>query len=506
MKCFLVSLAFLSLTCSAAFTADKPLNVLFIAVDDMNCDLGCYGNPQVKSPNIDRLAKMGVRFERAYCQFPLCSPSRSSLMTGLRPDTTQVYDLQKRFRTVIPDVVTIPQMFMNNGYYAARVGKIYHYGNPGDIGTSGLDDPPSWNHFVNPAGRDKTVLENDIINYTPKRGLGSAMSFLADKQGKDEEHTDGKVAIEGVKLIEEHSRAERDSLPKAARRAGAEAPGNGKPFFLAIGFYKPHTPYVAPAKYFENYPMNTIKLPEEPAGNRDTKPKAALQSTPQPLFGVTVDQARECKQAYYAAISFVDAQIGKVLDAMDRNKLWDSTVVVFWSDHGYHLGQHGLWMKQSLFEESARVPMIIVAPGAKGNGKMSPRTVEFVDLYPTLADLSGLKPPANLQGKSLRPLLDDPQAKWDKPAFTQVWRGSFAGHSVRTERWRYTEWNGGKDGVELYDQDSDPKEFTNLAGDPKHSATLAELKAMIDRNWANEYKPSGEGKGGKGKGKKAKGE
>src|SRR3954471_5963299 len=313
MKNYLVSFILLLCACSTAIAADKKLNVLFVAVDDMNCDLGCYGHPFVSTPNIDRLAKMGVRFDRAYCQFPLCSPSRSSLMTGLRPDTTQVYDLQKRFRSVIPTVVTIPQMFMNNGYYAARVGKIYHYGNPGDIGTSGLDDPLSWNHFVNPAGRDKTVLENDIINYTPKRGLGSAMAFLSDKESKDEEHTDGKVAIEGVKLIEEHK---------------------DKPFFLAVGFYKPHTPYVAPSKYFEKYPMSEIKLPEEPAGNRDTKPKPALASTPEPLFGVTVDQARECKQAYYAAISFVDAQIGKVLAAMDKNKLWENTVVVFWSDHG----------------------------------------------------------------------------------------------------------------------------------------------------------------------------
>ncbi len=337
MKIFFQLAVALLISINPLVGAEKKLNVLFIAVDDMNCDLACYGVPQVKSPNIDRLANMGVKFDRAYCQFPLCSPSRSSLMTGLRPDTTQVYDLQKRFRTVILDVVTIPQMFMNNGYYAARVGKIYHYGNPGDIGTSGLDDAPSWNHFVNPAGRDKTVLENDLINYTPRHGLGSAMAFLSDKDGKDEDHTDGKVAIEGIKLIEEH---------------------RNKPFFLAIGFYKPHTPYIAPSKYFDKYPMGEVQLPVEPAGNRESKPAPALASTPEPLFGLKVDQARECKQAYYAAISFVDAQIGKVLESMDRNKLWDSTVVVFWSDHGYHLGEHGLWMKQSLFEESARVPVI----------------------------------------------------------------------------------------------------------------------------------------------------
>jgi iduronate 2-sulfatase len=446
----------------AAAPPERKLNVLFIAVDDMNADLACYGVPAVKSPNIDRLARLGVRFDRAYCQFPLCSPSRSSLMTGLRPDTTRVFDLQYHFRKGLPDVQTIPQMFMSNGYYAARVGKIYHYGNPGDIGTSGLDDPASWNHFVNPAGRDKTVLETDVMNYTPKRGLGSAMAFLSDRTGRDEDHTDGKVATETIKLLEENK---------------------DRPFFLAAGFYKPHTPYIAPRKYFDLYPLEGIRLPQEPEGNRATKPRPALASTPQPYFGVTVDQARECKQAYYAAISFVDAQIGRVLDSMDRLKLWDRTVVVFWSDHGYHLGEHGLWMKQSLFEESARVPLIIVAPGRPGNGAASPRLVEFVDLYPTLADLCGLTPPKNLAGKSLRPLFENPAATWNRPAFTQVWRAGFPGHSVRTDRWRYTEWDNGTRGVEFYDHEADPHEWNNLAQDPKYAAALGEAKALLRQNW-----------------------
>jgi uncharacterized sulfatase len=200
-------------------------------------------------------------------------------------------------------------------------------------------------------------------------------------------------------------------------------------------------------------------------------------------------------------ISFADSQVGKLMDEMDRLKLWDSTVVVFWSDHGYHVGEHGLWMKQSLFENSARVPMIIVAPKAKGNGQACGRTVEFVDLYPTLADLAGLKAPANLAGKSLKPLLNEPTSKWDKPAFTQVWRGSFAGHSVRTERYRYTEWGGGKEGAELYDYESDPQETKNLVDEPKNAEVVAQLKALVQANWANEFKPE---PGGKKKGKGTK--
>ena len=458
----LATAAVLASSAPASAAAPAPPNVLFIAVDDMNNDLGCYGHPQVKSPNIDRLAARGVRFDRAYCQYPLCSPSRSSIMTGLRPDTTRVFDLQYHFRRGLPDVVTLPQCFMKAGYHSARVGKIYHYGNPGDIGTSGLDDPPSWHEFFNPAGLDKTALEPEIINYTPKRGLGSSMSLLADEAGRGEEHTDGKVATRAIALLEER----RD-----------------RPFFLAVGFYKPHCPYVAPREYFDLYPMESIRLPEVAQDARKSVPAPAMASTqPWPYLGVTPDQAREGKRAYYAAISFVDAQIGRVLDALDRLGLAENTIVVFWSDHGYHLGEHGLWMKMSCFEESARVPLIIAAPGARGAGRAGARTVELVDVYPTLADLAGLTPPEGLQGASLRPLLDDPQLEWKRPAFTQVRRDGFPGHSVRTARWRYTEWDGGARGGELYDHDADPAERANLAADPRHTAVVAELKALLKAN------------------------
>ncbi len=446
---------------AAAATARQP-NVLFIAVDDMNNDIGCYGSPIVQTPNLDRLAARGVRFDRSYCQFPLCSPSRSSIMTGLRPDQTRVFDLKYRFRTGLPDVVTLSQLFMRHGYHAARIGKIYHYGNPGEIGTSGLDDPTSWKEVFNPAGIDKTELEPKVTNFTPSRGLGSAMAVYADPNGRDEQHTDGMVATEAIRQMEKHRR---------------------EPFFLAVGFYKPHTPYIAPKKYFDLYPLEKIDVPEMPSGYESTVPAAALFSTrPWPNFGVTREQARRSKQAYYATISFADAQIGRVMDALDRLGLRDNTVIVFWSDHGYSLGTHGLWMKQSCFEDSARSPLIIAGPDVKSGG-VSPRVVEFIDIYPTVADLAGLPLESKRPGVSLRPLLANPQAEWNRPGFTQVERGGFPGQSVRTERWRYTEWDGGKQGVELYDHDRDPGEMKNLARDPSNAAVIAELKALVKQNW-----------------------
>jgi iduronate 2-sulfatase len=445
--------------CRTALAATTRLNVLFIAVDDMNNDLGCYGHPLVKSPSIDRLASRGMRFDRAYCQFPLCSPSRSSLLTGLRPDSTRVFDLQYHFRQGLPGLVTLPQMFMRNGYYVARVGKIYHYGNPGDIGTNGLDDRVSWQERFNPAGRDKTTLETDIMNYTPTRGLGAAMAFLADKTGTDQEHTDGKVADQAIRLLEDH---------------------RNKPFFIAAGFYKPHCPWVTPKKYFDLYPMDSISLPQiSPQVLQDYPPLALASTKPWPYFGVTGEQARECKRAYYAAISFVDAQIGRVLDAVDRLGLDGNTIIVFWSDHGYHLGEHGLWFKQSCFEESARVPLIISLPGQKTAGRANSLPVELVDLYPTLADLAGLKAPDHLEGITLKPLLENPQAGRHHAAYTQVQRGDRPGHSVRTERWRYTEWALGVEGRELYDHDEDPLELHNLAADPKYADVVKRMKELL---------------------------
>lgn len=448
---------------SFAFAANLPaadkLNVLFITLDDLNNKLGCYGDPQVKTPHMDRLAERGVRFDRAYCQFPLCNPSRASFMTGLRPETTGVFNNGTKFRDVRPETVTLPQMFQNNGYYAARVGKIYHYGVPGQIGTSGLDDPPSWNHFVNPRGRDKDD-EADVINLTPQRGIGGALTFFTAK-GEDREQTDAIGADEAIKLLE----ANRD-----------------KPFFLAVGFYRPHVPCVATQKYFDMYPLESIEIPEIDEADLTDIPEAAFHVNP-PHYGLPEAELRRFVQAYYASVTFVDAQVGRVVDALDRLGLADNTIIVLFSDHGWHHGEHGQWQKMTLFEESARVPLIIATPDMKTAGQASPRTVELIDIYPTLADLCGMQAPAELPGKSLRPLLENPNAEWNKPAITMVRRGGnqnmFFGKSVRTERWRYTEWDGGEKGAELYDHANDPKEMKNLAKDPAYSIVIAELRQHL---------------------------
>jgi uncharacterized sulfatase len=442
---------------ASAQTARRP-NVLLIMADDLNNDLGTYGHRIVKTPNLERLAARGVRFDRAYAQFPLCSPSRVSLLTGLRPDTTGVHDLTTHFRTNLPDVVTLPQMFKRGGYVAARVGKIYHYGNPGQIGTSGLDDPSSWDEFVNPRGIDKDE-EDKLTNFTPGRGIGSTLAYYASP-APDEAHTDGKVALETIALIEKFK---------------------DRPFFIGAGFYRPHCPFIAPAKYFDLYPLEAIHA--APTTDTAAVPPAAWFTTP-PHWGIREQAQRETIRAYYASISFLDANVGRLLDAVDRLGLANNTIVIFISDHGYHLGEHGQWMKQTLFEQSARAPLIIAGPGVAAAGRATSRIVEFLDLYPTLASLSGLEPPAGLHGRSLTPLLKNPAAKWDHPAITQVRRPGvppFSGYSVRTEKWRYTEWDEGKRGVELYDEVGDPQELTNLAADPKRQKVISDMKRLLQR-------------------------
>ncbi|NNJ26520.1 sulfatase [Alienimonas chondri] len=448
-----------------AAAAERP-NVLLICADDLT---SCLDEPGVVTPNLDRLRTRAVTFERAYCQYPLCNPSRSSMLSGLRPDTTGIYGNGTPIRQAVPDVVTLPQLFKKNGYFTARVGKIYHYGNPGDIGTDSLDDPESWNRVINPAGRDKAE-EGLIINYTARRGLGSSLSVL-EADGTDLEHTDGLVAVGAEALMTEHLNQNPD-----------------KPFFIAAGFFRPHCPYVAPKAHFEPYPKGSVTVPPfdgQPAGVPDA---AVSRIKPYPWYGVTKEQADDSKRAYYASVTFLDANVGRLLDALDDAGQTENTIVVFWSDHGYHLGEKGMFKKTSLYERSAKAPMLVAAPGVTDDGGSCERPVEFIDLYPTLADLAGLgeKAPERLEGVSLAPLLKNPSADWDRPAYTQTQRSKQyggMGYSVRNARWRFVRWGDGA--TELYDHDADPNEDENLAADPAHAETVEELAGLLDDYAAN---------------------
>jgi iduronate 2-sulfatase len=445
--------------------------VLFIAVDDLRVELGCYGHSIVKSPNVDRLANRGTLFTRAYCQQAVCNPSRASLLTGLRPDTIRVWDLPTHFRQNRLDVVTLPQLFKENGYHAQCIGKIFHNGRQDAY----KGDPVSWSvpavmHYAN-HGSDQAVVDGPVppnLSTVPKTEI---------RDVPDDAYFDGRIAEKAVAALGELK---------------------DRRFFLAVGFWKPHSPFNAPKRYWDLYQRSDIAPPEHPEPPIDV-PAIAMHDAREilgafedrPQGRPTAEETLALRHGYYAATSYVDAQIGKVLDALDRLQLRDKTIVVFWSDHGYHLGEHGLWAKTSNFELDARVPLIIAAPDCPG-GRRSDALVELLDLYPSLADLCGLKPPADLEGKSLRPLLDDPTATVKSAAITQHTRPAYPsadepitamGYSMRTDRFRYAEWRDVKDrrvlARELYDHRGDPGESFNLAGRAEHQQTIKQLSVQL---------------------------
>ncbi len=463
----LLALVFLSFA-GVATAADRP-NVLFLICDDLNCDLGCYGHPLVKSPNVDRLAARGVWFEQAHCQYPLCGPSRASFMTGLYPDQTLIHRNAIFLRQRLPNVQSMSQTFRNAGYFATRIGKIYHYGVPRNIGTGGHDDPDSWDKTINPRGRDKDE-EADI--FTLRKGqYGGTLSWMA-ADGTDAEQTDGIAAAEAVRVLKKHAESK-------------------EPFYLAVGLYRPHTPYVAPKKYFDKYPLEKIDVPTVPDGYEKTIPKPALQSIRRKKEQIDLadDLARRAIQAYYASITFADAQLGLVLDALEETGLDENTIVLFTSDHGYHMGEHGHWQKTTLFENATRVPLILAGPGVERQGVSTKCPAEMVDFHSTLTDLAGLKAPKYVAGKSLVPTLRDPTHHVREGAFTQYGTG----YSLRTPRYRYTEWGpDGAAGNELYDHETDPAELVNLATDPNHAATVARLAEQLHQRIAEaNVKPEG---------------
>lgn len=449
-----------------AHTAEqsKP-NVLFIAVDDLRADLGCYGHPLVQSPNIDQLAKRGRLFQHAYCQQALCNPSRASLMTGLRPDTLQLWNLVNHFRDTHPKVITLPQCFKQHGYHTQNIGKVFH-----NWRTEIKGDPKSWSvpavmHYAT-HGSDTAKVDGKLPPSVTKAQRTEARDV------PDDAYFDGRIANLAIDALREVK---------------------DLPFFLAIGFWKPHLPFNAPKKYWDLYKRKNIKLPANPYPPKDV-PKLALHNGRE-LLGtkgrqLSSDEIRELRHGYYAAISYLDAQIGKVLTELKRLDLEKKTIIVFWSDHGFHLGEHQLWCKTSNFELDARVPMIITTPKMKSTGKKSKALVELLDLYPTLTDLCGLPAPKGLEGISLKPILENPTKTVKPGAFTQHPRPAYykgkpeaMGYSVRTERYRYTEWRSWKNGKiivrELYDHQHDPHENRNIIATAPDSAAIKQAVELL---------------------------
>ena len=468
-----------SLTCTWGSAA--PLNVLFIAVDDLRPELGCYGAKHIQSPNIDKLAERGLLFERAYCQVAVCNPSRNSLLSGCRPDTTGVFDNQHFLRPNTPDVVTLPQHFKNSGYTTLSLGKIFHHSDrePGD-------DPQSWSEPAWYHGAPyKHWFAKESLDYVKKlkalpkekqpKQLRAAPFEAADEP--DDVYPDGQTAVKAIETLQ---------------RLKTE----GKPFFLGVGFVKPHLPFTCPQKYWDLYPADTIKLPDNYYPPKNV-PEPALHNWYElrsygdvPTKGKISDEmALNLIRGYRACVSFMDAQVGRVLDELDRLGMRENTIIVLWGDHGYHLGENGIFTKMTNFELGTHAPLILSAPQRKTGGQRSMALVEFVDIYPTLAEMCGLSLPKQLEGTSFMPLIEKPDQPWKKAAFSQYLRPGkppIMGHSIRTGKWRYTEWHDPKQnlvGTELYDETNDPAENTNIAGDPAHAERVKQMAEQLNAGW-----------------------
>ena len=484
-------------------TEKKSPNILFIAVDDLRAELGCMGDTLIKTPNIDRLAQIGVTFNRAYCQQAICNPSRASLLTGYRPDSIGVVDLFTDFRDNVPDVITLPQYFKNNGYYTTSIGKIYH---------NNIQDSISWHEKFTidgfPHDPDAVYLTEENLQLVEEK----KQRLIA--AGNSERYT-GPFGMWYIKT----SSTEIADVPDNAYYDGAQTDfaidklaefKDGKdPFFFGVGYYRPHLPFNAPKRYWDMYDRASIPLPDNPFTPKNA-PDCAMNKTlelrrsysdfhgtPSPHEGTFTDeQTRMLRHGYYASVSYTDAQIGRLLDAMDSLGLTDNTIIVLWGDHGWKLGEHNSWCKQTNYEIDTRVPMIICDPRSKTKGQHSDALVEFVDIYPTLCDMVGLDVPTSLHGVSMKPLIENPEKEWKSAIFTQHLRGPFnrlekedyvMGRAIRTDRYRYVEWrNFNTDefkGMELYDLDKDPQENESIAHLPENAELIKKLSAALKAGW-----------------------
>jgi iduronate 2-sulfatase len=529
--------ALLGLLVAARAAGPARPNVLFIAIDDLRPTLGCYDEPHMVTPNLDRIAARGLVFRRAYTQQAVCNASRASFLTGLRPDSTGVYDLRTHFRARVPDVVTLPQHFKNHGYRTLGFGKIYHPALQGFGLGNELADEPSWDepvwlpgprYYYSPLGirLSREVYAHALRSNLPPgttNWISEAIARRAadpDAPIDDDEWTQVNVRILATEAPEVADDVLYDGLVAdrslaALRRLKQEQGEGGRPFFLAVGFLKPHLPFVAPRKYWDLYDPARLTIADNPAPPRDV-PAAAMALPMDELRGtypkdvrvpppgqpdeppaepydlprgpLTPEQQVQLRRGYYACVSYVDAQVGRLLEELDRLGLSENTVIAVVGDHGFHLGEHGLWGKLTNFETANRVPFIVSAPHRFAGGHRTDALVELVDLYPTLAELAGLPLPGHLEGVSAVPLFAAPERPWKRAAFSQYPRPGLMGYSMRTERYRFTRWqsleNPAKaDGVELYDHLRDPAENVNLADDPAHAALVAQLTAQLQAGW-----------------------
>jgi arylsulfatase A-like enzyme len=471
LRYFTLLILLTSTTVFSDVKSSEKLNVLFIIADDLNCSLGVYGDTIAITPNIDKLAKKGVVFDNAHVQYPLCGPSRVSLMTGLYPDQTKSKKLRLFVRQTIPEVITLGQKLRMENYHSIRVGKIYHYHNPRDIGTSGHDDSFTWDRTVNPYGRDK-IEEHKLKGLKPTLDGGTLSWLKAD--GEDNEQTDAIGASEVIRFLDEFSESKEN-------------------FFMAFGLYRPHVPFVAPKSYFDLYDINDFNVPSSSEDYLKTIPKPAAFSIRSKKEQVYLDNelSKEIKLAYYATTSFMDSQVGRVLDKLKETGLDKNTIIVFTSDHGYHLGEHGHWQKQTLFENATRVPLIFSGPNITNNTPIKD-PVELIDIYPTIMDMLTMQTPDFVSGRSLLPQIENPNYAVRKSALTELLVNKrnlkAQGYSIKTKRYRLNQWN--YDGIfsyELYDHKFDKQELYNLAETKdykniKDSLTIIIKQRIIDAN------------------------
>jgi iduronate 2-sulfatase len=436
--------------------AAEKLNVLFVMADDLRDFGGAFTKDMVKTPNLDRLAARGVRFERAFAQYPVCNPSRVSMLTGLRPEETRVVGNTTMFRSSLPEIVTLPQLLRQQGWFAGSYGKIFHVGEvSGEVRAGWTDEGKSWDEAkmfqATALGRKGNMRE-----LAPGKLKWCKVGAM---DGTDDDQPDGQNAVAAIAAIEKQTAAH-------------------KPWFIGAGFHKPHDPFLAPRKYFALYPTNSLTLYHDPTNLSPVSPLALPKGMAEVFAGFSDAERRDFLRAYLAGVSFMDAQVGRLLETLDRLKLWDNTVVIFLGDHGYHTGERDWWNKNTLFDRSCRAPLIIAAPGVKG-GQICRSTVEFLDLYPTVAEFCGVTPPHKLSGRSLRAVLGDVARPHKDAAFTLVTRGPQTfGRSVRTERWRFTQWSDGQ--TELYDHSTDAEETRNVSSDSASSPVLTEMKKRLD--------------------------